>query len=372
MAASTKVWVNNSPPQCAAEDLNGFETENNNLIKSAGMAPDTSDNLQTASAVAAYAANGDFYVDSGVANAYVLSPQDAGIIPYAAPPAYFMGMRVRFIVGVTNTGASTVNVASLGAISIVDRDGSALDGGDLVANKIVTIVYDDSVSPKFILTDAGGSSQGLTTGMAIVNTANDIPDSTQYIDAGGIVSRTTYLNLYSKTLYPLVGNITNASAVVTGLSTTTKLYVDQAVEGTNIPAGTTIASIDSSTQITLSANATATASATLKFFPYGNGDGSTTFGTWNPAGRSPIGAGQGSGLTNRAPGETGGTEETIQTEDTLFPHDHGVGNSMDYTAVGSGGMRDNAAETNHTTTRGGGQPMATMNPWIGTKWIIKI
>lgn len=45
-----------------------------------------------------------------------------------------------------------------------------------------------------------------------------------------------------------------------------------------IPAGTTILSVDSAIQITLSQNATATASGVaITVFPWGNGDGSTTF-----------------------------------------------------------------------------------------------
>jgi hypothetical protein len=54
------------------------------------------------------------------------------------------------------------------------------------------------------------------------------------------------------------GDTTNASAVVTNVSSTSGLYVGQAVSGTGIPASTRIKSIDSSSQITLTANATAT------------------------------------------------------------------------------------------------------------------
>jgi len=63
-------------------------------------------------------------------------------------------------------------------------------------------------------------------------------------------------------------SITSGSAVVT-LSDTSKLDVGDAVTGTGIPVDTTITSIDSGTQITLSANATATGTETLTF---GGGD----------------------------------------------------------------------------------------------------
>ncbi|HEY1684041.1 MAG TPA: autotransporter-associated beta strand repeat-containing protein [Tepidisphaeraceae bacterium] len=54
------------------------------------------------------------------------------------------------------------------------------------------------------------------------------------------------------------GDTTSGTAVVTGLSSTAGLVVGQAVSGTGIASGSTIKSIDSSSQITLSANATAT------------------------------------------------------------------------------------------------------------------
>lgn len=61
------------------------------------------------------------------------------------------------------------------------------------------------------------------------------------------------------------GNTSNALPTVTGIVTTTNLKVGQYVIGSGIPANTTILSIDSSSQITLSQNATATATVSLKY-----------------------------------------------------------------------------------------------------------
>lgn len=62
------------------------------------------------------------------------------------------------------------------------------------------------------------------------------------------------------------GNTTNTSAVVTALANTALLGTGQSVSGTGIPAGATISSINSATQITLSAAATATnTGVTLRF-----------------------------------------------------------------------------------------------------------
>lgn len=64
----------------------------------------------------------------------------------------------------------------------------------------------------------------------------------------------------------LTGNTTSGNASVTALSSTANLAVGMRVFGAGIPAGATIATITSSTAITLSANATATATGvSLRF-----------------------------------------------------------------------------------------------------------
>jgi hypothetical protein len=58
------------------------------------------------------------------------------------------------------------------------------------------------------------------------------------------------------------GNTTNGSELITGMSSTTGLYAGQVITGTGIPSGTTIISVDSASQITLSKLATATNAGT--------------------------------------------------------------------------------------------------------------
>ena len=63
------------------------------------------------------------------------------------------------------------------------------------------------------------------------------------------------------------GNTTNGSPVVTNLSSTLQLAPGMTVTGNGIPAGTTIQSVDSATQITLSNNATRTGATVALTFP---------------------------------------------------------------------------------------------------------
>jgi hypothetical protein len=61
------------------------------------------------------------------------------------------------------------------------------------------------------------------------------------------------------------GTLATDSAVVTSIATTTNLFVGQPVSGSGVPDDTTIVSIDSSSQITLSNVATADGATTLTF-----------------------------------------------------------------------------------------------------------
>ncbi len=73
-------------------------------------------------------------VDAGAADAYLVA------LTYA-PSGYVDGLRATFLPLNTNTGASTVNVNSLGVKSIRNSAGSALVAGDMVVGCPVDIVY---------------------------------------------------------------------------------------------------------------------------------------------------------------------------------------------------------------------------------------
>src|SRR5512139_1845356 len=87
----------------SADEWNQVPSEIQNVIESLGIALSGVDLNQLGKAIAGYAGNGDFYTDSGVANAYVLSP----IGLKKSPHAYVDGLRIRFRVGNSNTGPST-------------------------------------------------------------------------------------------------------------------------------------------------------------------------------------------------------------------------------------------------------------------------
>ena len=118
--------------------------EIDNLISTSGQTPSTSNLEQQAIASARYSSAGNFFTDSGTANAYVLSP----VSPFKSPVSsvatetYFNGMVIRFRAGNACSGASTVNVNNAGSKSLVKSDGSTnLTTGDIPANTEVEFVY---------------------------------------------------------------------------------------------------------------------------------------------------------------------------------------------------------------------------------------
>lgn len=128
----------------------------------------------------------------------------------------------------------------------------------------------------------------LRTGDLKVKTTPSVPEGFLLAD-GAAVSRTTYADLLAASSIVRTGATTSGSAVVTALSSAADLFPGMPVEGTGIQAGTTVLTVDSATQVTLSANATATGSPSLRFFLFGNGDGSTTFNVIDMGGVVPIG-----------------------------------------------------------------------------------
>lgn len=76
-----------------------------------------------------------YYTDGGAANVYTITMSPT-LTAYAA------GLCVRVYISTTNTGASTLNVDSLGAKAIKRADGSDVEAGDLTAGDIHEFIYD--------------------------------------------------------------------------------------------------------------------------------------------------------------------------------------------------------------------------------------
>ena len=116
----------------------------NNLIINSGQTPSTSNLNQLAIASARYSSGGQFFTDSGTANAYVLTP----VSPFKSPVSvgagegYFNGMIIIFRAGNANSGASTVNVNGAGVKNLKKTDGTDVATGNILTTNDVTFRYD--------------------------------------------------------------------------------------------------------------------------------------------------------------------------------------------------------------------------------------
>jgi len=105
---------------------------------------------------------------------------------------------------------------------------------------------------------------------------------------------------------------------------------------------------------------------------YGAGDGSTTFNLPDFRGRTIIGEGQGSGLTNRSRGDTGGAETHTLTTNQMPSHRHlesvltGLGSNIRINYVS--GSQGNTSYTGYT---GSGNSHNNMQPFGVAKFKIK-
>lgn len=77
-------------------------------------------------------------VDTGAANAYVLTPIYAVTLTN--------GARVTFQVLTTNSGPSVANVYALGNLPVLNFAGLALGGGELLSSAFVELIYDSTLN----------------------------------------------------------------------------------------------------------------------------------------------------------------------------------------------------------------------------------
>lgn len=159
-----------------------------NLVINSGQTPSTSNLDQLAIASARYSSGGQFFTDSGTANAYVLTP----VSPFKSPVSsgagegYFNGMIISFRAGNANSGASTVNVNSAGVKNLKKADGTDVATGDILTTRDVNFRYDgtnfikvENVNP------ATNTIQGISYLPQKITIANNSTDANNDIDFSG-------------------------------------------------------------------------------------------------------------------------------------------------------------------------------------------
>lgn len=120
-----------------ATEFNNLDSqEAQNCVSFTDQLFDSSNNFQLLQAFLRIASSGNQYIDSGVANNYVL--HDAS--NYAPLTTFPDRTVVRFTPLNTNTGACTASINDIIGFNIVDLNGNPLVGGELQAGEYVTLV----------------------------------------------------------------------------------------------------------------------------------------------------------------------------------------------------------------------------------------
>ncbi len=141
-----------------------------------------------------------YWNDSGTANTY-----DITISP--APAAYVAGMQFNVVFVHANTGASTLNVNSLGTKNITTVNGSALTAGTIVAGGVYPVIYNGT---SFILLNLfsnpklnngaffayASASQSIGSGSALIQINTIVYDIAGYFNTGGYAYQPTLAGQY--------------------------------------------------------------------------------------------------------------------------------------------------------------------------------
>lgn len=177
-----------------------------------------------------------YAADTGAANAYVVTLDKV-------PPAYVAGLRVTFKATNANTGASTINVNSLGTKAIQTWDGSALSSGTIAANQLVTVQYDGTAFR--IMSMHGGTSISTLAGIsADITTVAGI--SANVTSVAGNATNINAVASNASNINAVAANETNIDAVAaneTNIDAVAGISADVTTVATNVADVTNFADV---------------------------------------------------------------------------------------------------------------------------------
>lgn len=126
-----------------AEDRNGIQSELLNIIDEMGIVQSYTDLTQVRQALITSQTTSLYYVDSGAADVYVLSKPANSISPGVLREGLIIIFKADFA---CTGGAVTVNVSTLGAVSIKQYDGvTDPAAGDINTTNYTVAIYDGSL-----------------------------------------------------------------------------------------------------------------------------------------------------------------------------------------------------------------------------------
>jgi hypothetical protein len=174
----------------------------------------------------------NYAADTGAANAYIvtLSP---------VPGSYAVGLTIDMLAANANTGASTINVNSLGPKQILDGGGSPLIAGMIPTSRVVTLKYDGTAFRLGALATTTVPEDGSVTGAKMASgdatairaaIGTVIGTDVQAYDAdlqaiAGLTSASNKFIYYTGSAAAALGDITAGMRAALALTPATDRYI---------------------------------------------------------------------------------------------------------------------------------------------------
>lgn len=298
---------------------------------------------------------------------------------------------------------------------VLDGSGRAIILGDgsyrqQVFDRNNNLIWDQQTSSTG--TSGGGTTPTVGDGDAVGTVkpwAGFIAPSAYVFSYGQELPRASFPELFAAITSQQNVGCTSGSPTLTGLGDTSQISIGAPIESICLNSGATVSSKTIST-ITASSNAIVSTTTSARFFPFGNGDGSSTFNTPDLrgrvlAGRDNMGGVAASRLTTTyfganasAIGATGGNQSTTLVTGNLPPYTPaGTNGAITVTSTSvvqvntagsinaNAGVAPSAPQTNTSlltstgsppvftgTAQGGtSTPLSIVQPTETLNWIIK-
>lgn len=171
----------------------------------------------------------------------------------------------------------------------LDASGRAIVYGvgsyrQVVKDRFGNLIWDQVTSAP-----GGGGVSGDSNPIATVLSFAGFTPPTNYVFAyGQELIRTSNADFLNAITVRFNVSCTSGSPSLTGIADTQQLAIGSKIESICAPTGATIIS-KTTNAVTMSANSGANANSTALFFPYGNGNGITTFNVPDYRGRALVG-----------------------------------------------------------------------------------
>ncbi len=242
------------------EWFNNVQEELLSVIEGVGLVASGTDRTQLKQAISEMieVKSGNYALDTGVANAYVIA-----LNPAVA--AYTNGLPVRLKFAHANTGPSTID-AGAGPVPLLNDEGAPLAAGDAPAGGIASAVY-DSVAAAFLMT-------GLVPSQALSQAAADarycLAEPGEIIEYAGKTLPAGYLAVPTAPTYV---NATTYSALAFALQNAWGLGGTSVAAGSFVAGNTYIITALGTTDFTLIGAASNTVGIAFKATGAGAGSG---------------------------------------------------------------------------------------------------